>query len=667
MSRLPLVLVLGIASFFTEVPTDEAHAQDRTFDPLLSPEPIAEVRRDADGDVVPERVGDTVVVAGRAVAGQDAPAIPVNGMTALQDRSGGIHAIFPEDTSAAAVELGDSLRVKGVLQHRYGLAQLNVLDYEVVGSAEERVPSPVPLTVPAATGERYEGELVRVEGQVAEISRNDGGKYFIMTEDGSHPDELSQEAAQQIMVFVSSDETSRIRPHRFEVGDQVEVTGLLGQYDYEAPYTDSYQVIPRQEADLTFDGLWHYFWPAVIVLGGGGLAVGGLLYGLRALVRRRTRELKEERDRFETLFDGLPIPAVHGTCQEESGSRLLVKDVNAAFETVFGISREEAKGEILTDLIVPGGQEEEEARLNEKALAGEEVRAEVKRLAAGEERTFEVHKSGRLETNGSREVYAAYTDITKKKRRERELRAAKREAEAASQAKSAFLANMSHEIRTPLTSVIGFAEAIGENEAAAGRFAPRIEKSGKRLLETLDGVLNLSKLEAGEMDLSLVPVGLVEKTEAIASQFRPEAEEKGIDLEVETRDRVQAQADEGAVQIVLQNLLSNAVKYTEEGSVEARVYRENGTAVIEVEDTGIGMDPEVAKCLFDPFRQASEGISRKYEGTGVGLAVTKKATEEMGGSIEVETQKGEGSRFTVRLPRAEKSTEESVEGSSERG
>ena len=117
-------------------------------------------------------------------------------------------------------------------------------------------------------------------------------------------------------------------------------------------------------------------------------------------------------------------------------------------------------------------------------------------------------------------------------------------------------------------------------------------------------------------------------------------------------ERPWALADEGGVQIVLQNLLSNAIKYTEEGEVVVRAYQDEEAAVLEVEDTGIGMEPEVAEGLFEPFRQASEGMSREYEGTGIGLTIMRKAIGQMDGSIEVTTEKGEGSRFTVRLPKA---------------
>ncbi|WP_263788927.1 PAS domain S-box protein [Salinibacter grassmerensis] len=244
---------------------------------------------------------------------------------------------------------------------------------------------------------------------------------------------------------------------------------------------------------------------------------------------------------------------------------------------------------------------------------------------------------------------------------------ARDEAQEAARLKSAFLANMSHEIRTPLTSIIGFAEVLGAEvggldapvSGSLEQKAHLIEQGGKRLLDTLEGVLNLSKLEAGQMELDSRPVDLADRARRTAAELRPRALDKGVCLQVESGDQpIQARADDGGVQIVVQNLISNAIKYTKTGGdVWVRTYQEDEMAVLEVEDTGIGMEPETAEELFAPFRQASEGISREYEGSGVGLAVTRRATEEMDGDVEVNTEKGEGSRFVVRLPRAGETTD----------
>jgi len=260
-------------------------------------------------------------------------------------------------------------------------------------------------------------------------------------------------------------------------------------------------------------------------------------------------------------------------------------------------------------------------------------------------------------------------DITDRKNRERELREAKEEAERMNRLKSAFLANMSHEVRTPLTSILGFAEVIGEEVetltdrnqnlelSTLRRYSSLIRKSGHRLMDMLEDTLNLSKLEAGEMDLSAETVDLAEAVTEVAEQFEVQAEQAGIDLQAQDEE-TEAYADPDGLQIALRNLVSNAIKYTESGGeVYVRAHPGGDAPVLEVEDTGIGMDPERVPELFEAFAQESQGMSRKYEGSGLGLALAKRVVRQMGGDIQVETQKGEGSCFTVRLPRAGSDTE----------
>ncbi|MFO8098388.1 MAG: PAS domain S-box protein [Salinibacter sp.] len=254
-------------------------------------------------------------------------------------------------------------------------------------------------------------------------------------------------------------------------------------------------------------------------------------------------------------------------------------------------------------------------------------------------------------------------DVTDQKQYEQQLREAKAAAEKAARLKSAMLANMSHEIRTPLTSILGFSEAIGEETRGASpedidlemlsEFSDLIEKSGRRLMDTLTGVLNLSKLEAGEMTLSLTPIDLSVEAHEAVDEFRPQAAEADLSLTTDIEAGTCARADKGGLHIIFRNLLSNAIKYTAEGGqVEVRVRDTAEHAVLEVEDTGAGMDPEEVSEFFQAFKQGSEGMSRKYEGTGLGLTIVNRMVERMNGAIEVETEEGVGTCFTVRLVRA---------------
>ncbi|MFO8098390.1 MAG: PAS domain S-box protein, partial [Salinibacter sp.] len=381
--------------------------------------------------------------------------------------------------------------------------------------------------------------------------------------------------------------------------------------------------------------------------------------------------LRQERDRLALLLKNLPVSVVHGRPVD---GRFVVSSVNATFEATFGVRAGEIQGEDLHEYIVPAGEQEEAVRIDRAVVEEPGRQFEVRRRTAEGARTFRVQAAVRDAADGTPEVFAIYTDITEQKQREQKLVDAKEKAEKANRMKSAFLANMSHEIRTPLTSIIGFAEAIGDEVSALdaraedgtldlstlGRFSELIEESGKRLLETLDGILNLSKLEAGEMGLTPEPVDLAAEAQNTVEQMRPRAEEADVKVVAETGDApVWAWADPRGVQIVLRNLVSNAVKYTEtDGSVRVRVQSETGgdsdanCTVVEVEDTGIGMEPDQVPELFKPFRQESEGAAREYQGTGLGLAVTQQAVRQMEGEVTVATEKGEGSCFTVRLPAA---------------
>ena len=222
-------------------------------------------------------------------------------------------------------------------------------------------------------------------------------------------------------------------------------------------------------------------WACVVLPGGRRLALG-----FDDTERESYEEaLRAERDRLATLFRNLPTPVVHGIPQDDT---FVVQTLNPAFESVFGISAEELEQGDLHDAIVPLHEREHAAAINRTLVDESTVRAEVRRIAGGEERDFRVRAALQPgSTDAQSEAYAIYTDITDHKAYERKLRHAKERAEEAARLKSAMLANMSHEVRTPLTAIIGFAEILRnalDDENA--RFAETIRRSSHRLMETLD-------------------------------------------------------------------------------------------------------------------------------------------------------------------------------------
>ncbi len=249
-------------------------------------------------------------------------------------------------------------------------------------------------------------------------------------------------------------------------------------------------------------------------------------------------------------------------------------------------------------------------------------------------------------------------DVTERKRSENALLKAKEQAEEVARMKSAFLANMSHEIRTPLTGILGFAGVLAEEvEDEHREFVQLIEKSGRRLLETLNSVLDLARLEADQMELDTNVLDVGEQVEDVVSLLVPLAAEKGLTLQtVVEAPGALARLDAGCLNRIVNNLVGNAIKFTATGSVTARVAADDRQVTIQVEDTGIGVDREFLPNLFEEFKQESTGMGRSHEGSGLGLTITRKLVEMMRGTVSVESAKGAGSTFTVVFPRAETTT-----------
>ena len=249
---------------------------------------------------------------------------------------------------------------------------------------------------------------------------------------------------------------------------------------------------------------------------------------------------------------------------------------------------------------------------------------------------------------------AVKEDVTEKKLKEEELIKAKEKAEESERLKSSFLANMSHELRTPMVGILGFAELLRDmtDNPELKDFSDNILRSGKRLLETLNLILDLSRIEAGKLEMKSSEVDIVQLTNEVYQSYTAEAAKKKIKFTIESSaEQILSKVDERMLWEAINNLINNAIKYTKSGEVKIELsINENKKAVMKISDTGIGIPKESIGVIFEEFRQVSEGYSRGFEGTGLGLTITKNFIEKIGGSITVESEMGVGSVFKIELP-----------------
>ncbi|MHB8580147.1 MAG: PAS domain S-box protein, partial [Ignavibacteriaceae bacterium] len=244
-------------------------------------------------------------------------------------------------------------------------------------------------------------------------------------------------------------------------------------------------------------------------------------------------------------------------------------------------------------------------------------------------------------------------DITERKKMVQELTLALEKAEEMNRLKSSFFANMSHELRTPLIGINGFSEFLVESlkDPELKKISGYVLKSGQRLSETLNLILDITKFESDRMDFKLETVELVSETEELINSFKEAAQKKGTKLTASFSGKtINLNTDIRAYRTVINNLINNAVKFTHEGEITVSVSSKDNYIEIKVMDTGIGIAKKDQEIIFEEFRQASEGFKRNFEGTGLGLSITKKLVEKFGGNIIVESELGKGSTFIVKLP-----------------
>lgn len=278
----------------------------------------------------------------------------------------------------------------------------------------------------------------------------------------------------------------------------------------------------------------------------------------------------------------------------------------------------------------------------------EVVREEATRLGTSPDVTAEAIQAVQINADTSLVRIANAYDL--------QLRETNAQLSRASQFKSEFLAQMSHQLRTPLTAIIGFCEVLtqgmdGELSRDQAQDISEIHKSGLVLLELVNDILDLSKIEAGQVEIAFQEVDLPAVVDQVIASMRHIAESKALKLTSDLSSEVsKVTGDPGRVREILTNLVSNAIKFRPAGSVAIRSMPAGAMAEISVLDTGIGIEPAAHQRIFEEFRQASDKISQTYGGTGLGLSIARKLVELQGGQMGLESQPGKGSRFWFTLP-----------------
>lgn len=382
----------------------------------------------------------------------------------------------------------------------------------------------------------------------------------------------------------------------------------------------------------------------------------------REALEEAVDRLRESEERFRRLAEA----TFEGVVIHQDGE---IVDASSRAAELFGRrSPDELVGRRLDALVADGDRERvrdfvaeaEEGRDGAGGGAGESAPALIEVEGKRSDGTrFPMELSGaRAGFRGRSAAVTVLRDVTDRREAEEMLRQAAREADAANRAKSTFLATMSHELRTPLNAVIGFSNLLlknrsGQLDRTELSYLQRVVSNGRHLLDLIGDVLDLSKIEAGRTELTPEEVDVGELVAECVRSVEVEAGKKGLALDVELPDRAEPLlTDRQRLRQVLLNLVGNAVKFTEEGRVTVRLRVDPESARprrIEVEDTGIGIAPDRLEEIFEAFRQADATTARRFGGTGLGLTISRSLCEILGFRLEVESEEGAGSRFSVLL------------------
>ena len=429
---------------------------------------------------------------------------------------------------------------------------------------------------------------------------------------------------------------------------------ITHQLHYETLVEDAQQVLqdlqPIDREVETHDKDW--FITRILPYRTVGDRIDGIVIVFFDITERKRvqRRLAESELLFRTVFerasDGLFLYKLDDASQPST-----FIEVNESASRQLGFAHDEFTSMTLRDLVDPASVDVD-GHLHSLQEQGEAVTELCFRTRTGETVDEEI-RSRLLTVADEQTVLTVGRDITSQKAREDALVLAKEESERLAELRASFLANMSHEIRTPLTSIIGVSQLLQKRELPEkhDQMVRLIQTSGQRLQQTLDSVLDISRIEAGEMQPRYRNLDVICQVKDDVEMLRPLADRRGIELSfLSPHKELYFWTDIRFLHRIVYNLVENAIKFTEEGQVTVRLEARQEGLELRVIDTGIGIDEEFLPHLFAKFQQASIGTSRSYDGSGLGMALVSHLVEIMGGSIDVESEKGKGTTFSIVVP-----------------
>jgi two-component system, sensor histidine kinase and response regulator len=400
---------------------------------------------------------------------------------------------------------------------------------------------------------------------------------------------------------------------------------------------------PQSEDEA--DGIW-WLTSTAPVRDATGAVVGLVGSGRDVTERLRTEKaLQESEARHRALLAAMPDMVFHF---DRTGTYL---DYKADRVTDLAVPPEAFLGRRIAEVLPADVAIEAEATIERVLASGGTETIEYTLDLGGNSRNFEA----RLVPGGPDEVVAVVRDVTERNRVNTELREALEAAHAANRATRQFLTMMSHELRTPMQAIMGYAELLladPQNSLTPEQVedVQTIRRGASRLVDLVKQMLDLSRLEAGQLELTATAVALPPVIEEVRQGVAPLAAAKGLALRIDLpEDLPLVVGDEMGLCQILLNLAGNAVKYTDQGQVRMSAERMEGEVAVTVSDTGIGIAPDVLPHIFDEFRQVHRGMTRQYDGAGLGLTIAKRLAERMGGRLSVVSQPGTGSTFTLHL------------------